>query len=95
MISALATLWSARATLTAALIAGVIGFHAGRIAGHSQGYRAATQSLQHVQIVEEKHHAQNLQNLRRLDDNALVRRYCRWVYDLPYGRCVRTLKPVE
>ncbi|MGB0817424.1 MAG: hypothetical protein ACPGQQ_00865 [Candidatus Puniceispirillaceae bacterium] len=33
--------------------------------------------------------------IRRLDDDALVRRYCRWVYDLPYDQCVRTVKPIK
>lgn len=95
MIGALTLLWNARATITTALIASVIGFHTGRIAGHHQGYNAATQIIQQAQIAEEKHHAQNLQNIRQLNDDALVRRYCRWVYDIPYGRCLRTLKPVE
>lgn len=33
--------------------------------------------------------------IMRLDDDALVRRYCRWVYDLPYNECIKTVKPVE
>lgn len=34
------------------------------------------------------------QDVIRLDDAALVRRYCHWVYDTPYDECVRTVKPI-
>lgn len=34
------------------------------------------------------------QEIIRLDDDALVRRYCRFVYGIPYADCVRTVKPL-
>jgi hypothetical protein len=33
--------------------------------------------------------------IMRLDDAALVRRYCRWVYDVPYNECVETVTPIQ
>lgn len=32
--------------------------------------------------------------VRYLDDDALVRRYCRWVYDISYAECVRATHPI-
>lgn len=33
--------------------------------------------------------------LRTLDNDKLIRRYCRWVYDIPYGECVSSYNFVK
>jgi cell division protein FtsB len=33
--------------------------------------------------------------LRTLDDDDLIRRYCRWVYDMPYDECIRSYRFVK
>ena len=33
--------------------------------------------------------------VRQLDDTALIRRYCKWVYGGTYDECVKTVKPLD
>lgn len=67
--------------------------------GHFRGWNAGVNSVEVKEIVryveKKKEVERKKQEIRRLDDDALVRRYCHWVYDLSYDECVRTVKPVE
>lgn len=42
-----------------------------------------------------KEYAKIKKKVKSLDDTALVERYCKWVYDVPYDECVRTTIPVD
>ena len=42
-----------------------------------------------------KKHEKNKQELIHLNDDELVRRYCKWVYGVSYDECVRTVTPVD
>ena len=45
-------------------------------------------------IIEKVEKREKKREIIRLDDDALVRRYCRFVYGIPYADCVRTVKPL-
>ena len=42
-----------------------------------------------------KQNEKTKQEIIQLDNDALVREYCRWVYDLPYNQCIKQVVPVE
>lgn len=59
---------------------------------YDSGYKAAMLEVaknNEAKIVENE---KIEKKLNTLDDAALVRRYCKWVYDLPYEQCVKTYK---
>lgn len=48
-----------------------------------------------TKVIEQvKKHEEKKKELLHLDDDALIRRYCHWVYGIPYADCVRTVKPI-
>jgi hypothetical protein len=66
--------------------------------GYYDGAQTAKTEIR-IQTIEkivevQKKNAKRKQEIIRLDDDALVRRYCKWVYDMPYAECIRTVKPV-
>lgn len=42
-----------------------------------------------------KHDEKTKQEVIQLDNDALVREYCHWVYDLPYNECIKQIVPIE
>ena len=62
-------------------------------------YQAGVNSCvaaQKTAVVEKtKSNGKNTREILHLDDAALIRRYCRWVYGGSYDECVRTVKPLD
>lgn len=73
----------------------VIGFV---VAVYNAGFRNGKDSCElnvaKTVIAKVEKHEKKKQEIIRLDDDALVRRYCRFVYGIPYADCVRTVKPL-
>lgn len=88
-IALLKTWWPALLVIAMAL---AIHFYAGhQVAQAVRTDRLESQNNELTKTIKKKEdNAKNLQKIRRLDDDALTRRYCRWVYDVPYDECVRT-----
>lgn len=63
-------------------------------ARYSQGHAVCSSTVLKDAINAGKEYEKKEQEVMRLDDDGLVRRYCRWVYDIPYDQCVQTVKPI-
>lgn len=63
-------------------------------AGVRQGKDSCELSVSTTIIEKVEKREKKKQEIIRLDDDALVRRYCRFVYGIPYADCVRTVKPI-
>lgn len=63
-------------------------------AGVRKGKDSCELSVATTIIKKVEKHEKKKQEIIRLDDDALVRRYCRFVYGIPYADCVRTVKPL-
>lgn len=61
---------------------------------YKRGYADAQLKVEVVKEEAKKRYEQKKVEIRNLDDLKLIYRYCRWVYDLPYTECLRTIKPV-
>lgn len=51
------------------------------------------QYVEREEKTREKHH-DNKKQIKRIADIDLVRRYCKFVWSLPYDECVRTVRPI-
>ena len=81
--------------LAALSILAVIGFVVAVYnAGLRQGKDGCKLKVATTVIAKVEKHEKKKQEIIRLDDDALVRRYCRFVYGIPYADCVRTVKPL-
>ena len=81
--------------LAALSILAVIGFVVAVYnAGLRQGKDGCELKVSTAVIAKVEKHEKKKQEIIRLDDDALVRRYCHWVYGIPYADCVRTVKPL-
>lgn len=88
-------LWSSRYSFLIGLACLHVGFFFGEINGKSKGI-TEQKSTQNQAIVKEViRHEVKEREIRSLSNSDLVRRYCRWVYDLPYDQCIKTIVPVE
>lgn len=67
------------------------------VASFTYKYTNTNCTTKQLTAVVESHneHEQIKESVIQLDNAALVRQYCRWVYDLPYNECVRQVVPVE
>jgi hypothetical protein len=83
--------------LGAALI--IISFNIGRTtglySGRNEGIRECQAKQNEQTLTKVIKNESKKQEIRGLDDDVLVRRYCKWVYDIPYDECVRTVVPVR
>ena len=67
--------------------------------GYYKGYNAGKARVEYITIenfIERKNKdVKKKKEVNQLGDANLIKRYCKWVPDLPYDECVRTVKPVE
>lgn len=63
-------------------------------ARYAEGEASCKASIAENTVAQVKKREKTKQEVIRLNDADLVRRYCKWVYDLPYDECVRSVKPI-
>jgi len=67
--------------------------------GYYKGYSAGKARIEYItleKIVERKVYIEKKKKqIRELSNDDLVKRYCKWVHDIPYDECLRTVSPVE
>lgn len=61
---------------------------------YKRGFADAQLKIAAVNEESRKQYEQKKVEIRNLDDLKLIARYCRWVHDIPYSECLRTVKPV-
>jgi len=57
--------------------------------------RAMAEKQLNTVVKNDKARKDKKQEVNNLDDPALVRAFCKWVFDVPYDECVRTYLPVD
>jgi len=62
---------------------------------YRRGKADAVASVNAEVVKEGKKHEKKKLEIRNLSNDDLVRRYCKWVYDVPYAECLRTVRIVE
>jgi len=67
--------------------------------GYGYGYADGEARIEYVTVTKyiERVGKRNekKKQIRSLDNDALLRKYCKWVSDMPYDECVRTYRFVE
>lgn len=61
---------------------------------YDKGYETAKGDMTHAYEKAVRELRQTRKELGNLSDDDLIRRYCKWVYDISYDDCVRTVKYV-
>ena len=61
--------------------------------GELQVKKCEARYVEREEKTREKHH-DNKKQIKRIADIDLVRRYCKFVWSLPYDECVRTVRPI-
>jgi hypothetical protein len=91
--------WDNRLGVLVCLTLITLSFNIGRITGHLSGKSDGIKECQGKQneqtLTKVIKHENKKQEIRSLDDGPLVRRYCKWVYDIPYDECIRTVVPIR
>lgn len=88
--------WKAIAIAAACAVIGFgFGYGLGYFNGKGEG-KKTEQAAQNTAVLQKvKSNEKKKQEIRRLDDDSLKRRYCRWVFDKSFDECVRTIKFVD
>lgn len=73
-----------------AMVAIGVFFYVKNLGGNEEQAKISQESVQRFKNYERKKQENN-----SIDDNALIERYCRWVYGATYDQCVSSYKPVD
>jgi len=64
-------------------------------AKYDAGHLAAVAEINMAAVARAKKEDVKEYEIRKLSDDDLVRRYCRFVYGGTYDLCIRTVKPID